>query len=181
VRPLRVLAWWIATIAGLAVAAVLGWAYWHASSHGTLYVYLYDVGLRSANRLSGPVVTADLVFRDSAGNVLANGKVDQRVVWMIHPEVGDCRREQHQGMTVWRNCFDAHSKWLMTWARRVHDARISLDTCTIDRVPVLFEESRDHWWLWWVPLPHIDNSVYTNFKFTAGIDSVNCRPASTIE
>lgn len=45
-------------------------------------------------------------------------------------------------------------------------ARVSFDACTIERVPVQVEESRDRWWLWWVPTPHLDNSASTQFELT---------------
>ncbi len=45
-------------------------------------------------------------------------------------------------------------------------------------MPVLLEEFKDDWWLWWIPLPHIGGSPYTYFKLTLWIDSGNCRPAN---
>ena len=66
----------------------------------------------------------------------------------------------------------------MGWARRIHHATVRLDEhCTIEGVPVLGDESRDAWWFWWVPHPHLDNSTFTHFKMTMWIDSAACRPA----
>jgi hypothetical protein len=93
------------------------------------------------------------------------------------PQVGDCRREERQGGTAWRQCFDTQSRWLITWVRQVHHATVATDACTIATVPVLLEESRDAWWLWWVPHPHLDNSTLTHFTMTLRIDSANCIPA----
>ena len=69
------------------------------------------------------------------------------------------------------------SRWQMTWAQRAHHATVRLDNCTIDRVPVVLEKSRDSWWLWWVPAPHLDNSAFTFFTFTLWIDGASCRIA----
>jgi hypothetical protein len=169
----------VATVlVGVPVVMIPGWGYLRASLHGTLQVSLYDIALRTERQAYGWVLAADLVFRDSTGRALARGRVDERgIVSMLHPEVGDCRREEREGEAAWRPCFDAQSRWIMTWARQVRDARVDLKACTIDHVPVQVEESRDAWWLWWVPLPHIDNSTYTRFNLTSRIDSTNCRPA----
>jgi hypothetical protein len=66
---------------------------------------------------------------------------------------------------------------LITWVPQVRQATVSLDSCTIAAVPVLLEESRESWWLWWVPHPHLDNSTRTHFKMTLWIDSARCIPA----
>ena len=138
---------------------------------------LYDVALKTDRQAYGSVLSADVAFRDAAGQILANGRAAKPwgTVSMIHPKVGDCQREERQGGSAWQECFESQSRWLITWVPLVRSARIRLDTCTIDQAPVQVERSRDAWWLWWVPLPHIDNSTYTHFALTLWIDSANCR------
>ena len=102
------------TIAALVVAIVLGYGYWHVSSHGWLYVSLRDVARN--DRHSG-IKNAEVVFRDSNGNTLARGRTDDRygVVHVEHPEEGYCtRREQNapfssEARQAWQQCFDAQS------------------------------------------------------------------------
>jgi hypothetical protein len=167
-----------AVIAAL-VGAVPGWGYWHALSHGSLHISLYDVALKTERQAYGSVLAADLVFKNAEGRSLATARADKPLgtISMLHPQVGDCRREERQGGTAWRQCFDTQSRWLVTWVRQVHHATVAIDACTIATVPVLLEESRDAWWLWWVPHPHLDNSTLTHFTMTLRIDSVNCIPA----
>lgn len=167
----------VALAIGLLITTVAGWGYWQGLSHGALQVSLFDIALKTRSQAYGPVLAADLVFSDAAGRILANGRADKPwgVVSMVHPTAGDCRREERAGGSAWRQCFDTHSRWLIDWVPLVRTARVRLDTCTIDRVPVRSEESRDAWWLWWVPLPHISNSTYTQFTLTLWIDSANCR------
>jgi len=176
---------WAQGIAGLISALVvtmLGWGYWHVTSHGDIHVSLYDVSLKTDRQLYGSVLAADVVFRDATGRVLANGRADKPwgIVSMAHPTVGDCRREERQGGEAWRECFGAQSRWLITWVRQVSSARVSLATCAIENVPVVPVESRGAWWLWWVPVPHIDNSTSTHFELTLWIDSANCRAGERV-
>ena len=165
-----------AFVVALLVLAVPGWGYWHASSHGALHVLLYDVALKTDRQAYGTVLSADVAFSDAEGQILANGRAAKPwgTVSMVHPSVGDCQREERQGGSVWQECFESQSRWLIAWVPLVRSARIRLDTCTIDRAPVQLEQSRDAWWLWWVPLPHIDNSTYTHFTLTSWIDSADC-------
>jgi hypothetical protein len=167
-----------AVIAALA-GAVAGWGYWRALSHADLHILLYDVALKTERQAYGPVLAADLVFRNAEERSLASGRADKPwgIISMLHPEVGDCRREEREGGTAWSRCFDIQSRWLMTWVRQVHHATVAIDRCTIATVPVVLEESRDAWWLWWVPHPHLDNSTRTHFTMTLWIDSANCIPA----
>ena len=163
--------------------AVVGWGYWRVSSYGYAHVSLYDVSLKSDKQLYGWVREADVVFRDATGAALGTARVDKPLgmVSIIHPTVGDCRREERQGGETWSECFDTQSRWLMTWVPHVHSARVRLGSCTIEKVPIVAEASRDNWWLWWVPLPHIDNSTLTHFELTLWIDSANCRAAESVE
>jgi hypothetical protein len=169
----------LAAVMGVPVLLIAGWGYWHVSSHAAVHVSFYDLALKNDRQAYGSVPAADVVFRDATGSILATGRADEPwgVISLLHPEVGDCRRQEREGGTAWRECFDAHSRWLMTWMPRVRHASVTVGTCRIDRMPVEVERSRDAWWLWWVPTPHIDNSTYTHFQLTMWIDSAACRPA----
>jgi hypothetical protein len=165
-----------------AVTAVLGWSYWHVSTHADIHVALWDVALKTDRQLYGRLLAAEVVFEDEARMPLAAARADTPLglVSMVHPTAGDCRREERAGGDVWRQCYETQSRWLSTWARRVRTAHVSFDACTIERVPVVMEESRGKWWLWWVPVPHIDNSSRTNFELALWIDSATCRAAAPV-
>ena len=158
---------------------MLGWGFWHVSSHADVYVSLYDVALKTDRQLHGSLIVADVEFKDANDVMLAKARADTPlgVVSMMHPTVGDCRREEREGGEAWRACYDAQSRWFITWVRHVRSARVSFGACTIEKVPVELEESRDAWWLWWIPVPHIDNSASTHFSLTLWIDSALCRAA----
>ena len=147
-----------------------------------MYVSLHDVALKTDRQLYGYLKTADVRFDDANGKVLAFARADEPlgVVSLIHPEVGDCRREERQGGDAWRACYETQSRWLITWARDARRAWIRFGACAIENVPVYVEESRARWWLWWVPLPHFDNSTSTHFHMTLWVDSANCRAAEPV-
>jgi len=175
----RALAITIGVILAAIVVAVLALGYWHVSTRADVHVSLRDVGLKTERQLSGPLLAADVLFRDDTGRALAHARADKPhgLVSIVHPTAGDCRREEREGGEAWRQCYETHSRWFMTWARQVRTARVSFDACTIERIPVQVEESRGQWWLWWVPAPHIDNSASTHFELTLTVDSANCRAA----
>jgi hypothetical protein len=68
-------------------AGVLGFGYWHVSTHGTLHVYLYDKA-----KENGQVYDGKLVFYDAGGKVLARAKTDNKwgMVWPQNPVSGYC-------------------------------------------------------------------------------------------
>jgi hypothetical protein len=175
----RAIAITIGVILAAIVAGIFAWGYWHVSTHASVHVSLRDVALKTERQISGPLLAADVLFRDEAGTALASARADKPLglVSIVHPTVGDCRREERAGGEVWRQCYETQSRWFLTWARQVRTARVSFDTCTIEQVPVVREESRGQWWLRWVPAPHIDNSASTHFEFTVSVDSANCRAA----
>jgi hypothetical protein len=82
------------------------------------------------------------------------------------------------GMDAWHRCFGIQSRWFPAWVRRVRYAEVKTGECRVERTPVTLEESRDAWWLWWVPHPHIGGSPYTSFTLALWIDSHACRAAS---
>jgi hypothetical protein len=167
---------------GTAAIAVAAWGYWRVSAHGDVNVAVYDLALKTDRRLYGSLDAGHLVFKDGAGVPLATARIDEPlgIVSMIHPKVGDCRKEEREGGEAWRACYEAQSQWLMTWARDVRSAQVKFDNCTIENASVEVEESRDRWWLWWIPAPHLDNSTSTHFSLTLWIDSARCRAASRV-
>ena len=168
-----------AAAAAALLLAIPAWGYWRAVTLAVIQVHVYDVSLKNDRQAYGSAVAADLTFRDAAGGVLATGRAEKPygVVRIVHPTVGDCTKEERQGGKDWDDCFELTSRWQMTWAQSAHHATVRLDNCTIDRVPVVLEKSRDSWWLWWVPAPHLDNSAFTFFTFTLWIDGASCRIA----
>ena len=157
------------------LAAIPLWGYWRATRYGDLWVTVHDVAGANDRQLSEWLTTGDLEFTDDAGRLLAKGSADNR---MIHPILGDCRVEERQGGAAWQQCFAGHSRWFTTWVRNVRRATVRVKTCTVENVPVAVGESKDLWWLWWVPAPHLDNSARTHFRLTLWIDSAKCAPAA---
>jgi len=171
-------------IVGALIVAALGWGYWHVTSHAALHVALYDVGLKNDRQAYGQVLAADLVFTDANGATLAKARADKSmgIVSVIHPQVGDCRREEREASAnreAWSQCFDTQSRWLLTWVPQVRYASVDLGSCRI-LAPVVIEESREDWWLWWIPLRHVGGAPYTYFELAVWIDSGNCRAAQPI-
>ena len=155
----------------------MGWGYWQVSTHGDVSVALYDVALKTDRQRWGSVLSADLTFKNAQGAPLANARVDKPlgIVSLIHPTAGDCRKEEREGGEAWRRCYETHSRWFITWVRDVRSASVRLDSCAIDAVPAVVEEYKGQWWLWWVPVPHIDNSASTYFTVRLWLDSAACR------
>ena len=170
-------------ILGLAaIAAILGWAYWRVTTHADVHVALHDVALKTERQLYGSLLAADVLFKDGSGSTLAAARVDAPlgVVSMIHPVVGDCRAEERVGGDAWHTCYETQSRWLSEWLPLVRSARVRFGACTIENVPVSVERSRDRWWLWWIPSPHLDNSTSTRFTVTLWIDGASCRAAAPV-
>jgi hypothetical protein len=170
-------------VPGALAAAVLGWGYWHVSTHAALHASVYDLALKNERQAYGEVKPAVIVFNDAAGSVLGRGKVEAPIgVFSIeHPQVGDCRREEReQPPTGWKRCFETQSRWLATWVRQARSAEVSFAGCRIERVPVTLDEYRDAWWLWWIPLPHVGGAPYTSFHANVWVDSRTCRASAAV-
>ena len=165
--------------------AVLGWGYWHNRTHATLNLSLHDVSLKTDRLAYGQVLRADIIFMSADGVALAEGKIREPygVLSIPHPEVGDCSRYERQASSnaearhEWQRCFEAMSRWLATWVKKVRYATVTMDNCRIEKLPVLPDEYGDSWWIWWVPLPHIGGKPYTYFSLTLRVDGLHCRAA----
>ena len=177
----------LAILGTLGVAAVLGWGYWHVTTHADVNIYVNDVALKNDRQLYGEVPVADLELMDAGGTRLARARIDraQHVVSIPHPTLGDCRSEERnawpgpEGLAAWRRCYATKSRWMSTWVRRVRSARVAWPGCTIASAPVSLDVYRDDWWRWWVPLPHVGGQPSTYVTLAVWVDSANCRTATS--
>lgn len=153
-------------VLGIIAALILGYGYYHAATHGWLYITLTD---NSVKPYGGNVRDAELRLDHKFG-----------VVRLIHPEAGDCS-EAEQSASVspeardqWQKCFQTLSTWLVDWAGQIRSADIKFANCDLKAIPVTAHETRQDWWLWWVPLPHIGGKPLTYFSMSINIDGANC-------
>jgi hypothetical protein len=189
---------WLKLVALLVsvAGAVLLYGYWNASTRGVVYLDLNDVsakqvfgsakqGAVSTNQNSGRILHAKLRLKDAAHQILCQGSTDGTygVARFSHPEVGTCEEEEAvaafsvEGRARWNACFQAQSKWQPTWARRVRYLDLNIGDCHLTDIPVALKESRDGWWLWWVPLPHIGGRPYGSFWGSVHLDAEKCMVA----
>ena len=161
------------------ISIVLGYGYWHANTHGTLNISMYDA---SDEKKFVLLKDTDIVLRDDAGKVLAMGRSESRygTVYLSHPVTGSCYEAEHnatrsnEGLNTWQICFRKHSTWLMEWVRLVRFVDVQVRDCTLENIPVLIEEYDADWWMWWVPLPHVGGKPYAYFRLNLRIDPVAC-------
>ncbi|HET6756905.1 MAG TPA: hypothetical protein VFH21_04760 [Burkholderiales bacterium] len=163
----------------LIAAAVLAYGYWHAETHGTLYVSLIDLSER--NRYQ-PVLHAELSFMDASGQVLAKAKSEAPygTVYLSEPAQYSCREFEQQASFSqeardgWNQCFQKQSRWLANRAPEIKSVIVKTGSCLLN-LPVTISKYGD-WWLWWVPLPHVGGTPYTNYSISIAIDVANCAP-----
>ena len=159
---------------------VLVYGYWHAATHGSLNIALYDVSDKESYAL---LKNLKISLHDNAGKVLATGQSEPRygTVYLSHPVTGSCYEEEHQamqsstGMNTWQICFRQHSTWLMEWIEQVRFIDIAVPGCQLDGIPVAAERHGADWWMWWVPLPHVGGKPYTYFNLSLKIDPIACQ------
>jgi hypothetical protein len=170
----------IVLVLAIIVALVLGYGYYHAATHGRLHVNLID---RSVKPSSGNVRDADIRLLDSDGKLLATAKSGHQfgVVRLIHPDGGDCSAEECRASSSsaareeWRKCFESLSTWLIRWAGGIRFVDVRFGNCDFKKVPATLHESREDWWLWWVPLPHVGGKPLTYFSVSFSVDGANCK------
>ena len=161
---------------------VLGYGYYHASTHGWLNVSLMDTSVKP---YGDNVRDAEIRLLDGDGKLLANAKADHQfgVVRLIHPDAGDCSAAEQnasvspEARNQWRKCFETLSTWLVGWAGQVRSADVKFADCDLKAVPVTSHVTRGDWWLWWVPLPHIGGEPLTYFSLSISVDGANCSTA----
>ncbi|MGH7794446.1 MAG: hypothetical protein ACREQ2_06060 [Candidatus Binatia bacterium] len=165
-----------------AAAIILGYGYYHAATHGWLYVSLLDTSVKP---YSGNIRDAEIRLLDGDGQLLADAKSDHQygVVRLIHPEAGDCSAVEASASSSpatrdqWQKCFETLSIWLMGWAARVRGADVKFADCDLKAVPVTLQENREDWWFWWVPLPHVGGKPLTYFNLSISVNGANCTAA----
>jgi len=161
-------------------AGILGYGYWHGSTHGTIYVPFYISGNTDKENKTTP--NAQLKILDSKGVVLANGMSDDHFNFfhLIHPKVGDCRESENaakvskEGREAWQECFEQKSTWITRWIQDVRYAEVQYGNCLFQNIPITVSGSNSDWYFWWVPHPHIGGIPYTNYFFTIDIDKQDC-------
>ena len=173
------------TLLAIAIGAalVLGYGYYHAATHGWLYINLMDTSIKP---YAGNIRDAEVRLLDGDGKLLADAKSDHQygVVRLIHPEAADCAATEQNASASsaardeWQKCFRTLSTWMIRWADRIRFADVKFARCELKRVPVILRQSGDDWWLWWVPLAHIGGKPLTYFNLSINIDGANCTAAA---
>jgi hypothetical protein len=167
-------------LAAFAFAAMLGWGWWHASTHASLNIQLEDRGLATDHAAFATPEDARLELFDASGSLLATARVVQPYGYVsaMHPELGDCSTSPPSGADdtdrTYASCFAEWSRWAATWAPRARTATVVTGRCTIRDVPVRQERSRSGWWCWWVPLPHVGGRPYGYYSVQVRIDTRTC-------
>ena len=153
-------------IAALIIAVMLGWGYWHASTHASIYISINDAAKQD--------LPFEVFFLDAAGRPLAQARTagPYKIIALIHPQAGECVTKS---TAAYQDCFAIHSTWIPTWAGNVRFATLTLPNCRIERAPVRVHEYGDAWVLWWVPLPHVGGKPYSYFDFTINVDTKFCK------
>lgn len=160
----------IIVIVGL-VAGVLGYGYWHRSSHATLTVVLTDSSKRERD---GRVLNAELVFLDAASKPIARGKTDNKhgIVLLQHPVSGYCGPDLTP--ESYRACAIAQSEWLTGWVNDLRFISVVLGNCRIERVPVEVRVNRDSVFTWWLPLGIDSGAPYSRYSVRLDVDARVC-------
>lgn len=168
----------VAALVALAAAAA-GWGAWRANTHASVWLNVDDHAGRTADRLWSGVTEGRVALRDPSGRVLAEADLEppQGGPRWTGPEGEAVDCPPHLDPKAWRSCFERQSRWTARWAQRVHDARVTVGRCTVDRVPVQRRSSND-WWLWWVPLPHVGGAPSGYHTLELHLDSARCAVAT---
>ena len=164
----------IAIVIGL-VVGVLGYGYWHRSSHATLTVVLTDT---SKKERDGRVLNAEIVFLDASSRPLARGKTDDKlgIVLVQHPSSGYCGPDLT--LEVYRACVIAQSGWLTGWVNDLRYVSVVLGDCRIERVPVEVTVHRDSLHTWWIPLRDVGGVPYNRYATRLDVDIRVCAVTS---
>lgn len=153
------------------MAATAGWGYWHAGTHATFEVQL---NYRTAPGIVSRMRNGQLAFLDENGDVLARASIDTRrgVVWLAHPEQGQCGPSLER--EAYLECVRVQAEWIPQWAHRVREANITLENCSVARMPVNLYTRRDNAVVWWTPLAEKRGRPYTRHRATVLMDTRNC-------
>ena len=164
----------IAIVIGL-VVGVLGYGYWHSSSHATLTVVLTDT---SEQERDGRVLNAEIVFLDASSKPIARGKTDGKlgIVLFQHPTTGYCGPDR--SLEVYRACVIAQSGWLTGWVSDLRFISVVIGNCRIERVPVEVTVLQDGPFTWWIPLRDVGGVPYTRYATRLEVDIRVCAVTS---
>ena len=162
------------------IGGVLGYGYWHSTTHAYFYVYL-DVMSAAKGKPQTPPKT-EVFFLDSEGRLLAKGISDAQYnfVHLIHPEVGDCHAIEKsaafskEGRQSWQECFKHLSTWIAGWASNVRQVDLKTEGCPLRNIPVAVSKNNSEWFLWWVPHPHIGGKPYTYYSLSITVEESSC-------
>ena len=160
-----------AGVAGTALVLAAGYGWWHAASHATFEVQIvYAVDPRVANRMRN----GQLEFLDANDAVLARASIDTRrnVVWLAHPDRGQCGPELARDAYV--ECARAQAEWIPRWAEHVRRANVAFERCNVAHVHVNVHTTRDRVWWWWLPLPQSSGKPYTRHTARLAISQRQC-------
>ena len=159
-----------AIVIGL-VAGVLGYGYWHRSTHATLTVVLTD---SSRKEPDGRVLNAELVFLDASSRPIARGRTDGKhgIVLLQHPVSGYCGPDLTP--ESYRACAIAQSEWLAGWVNDLRYVSVVLGDCRIERVPVEVTVIRDSFFTWWLPLRDVGGVPYSRYATRLEVDVRVC-------
>jgi hypothetical protein len=162
------------------IGCVLGYGYWHASTHASFYVQLV---FRDGDKIKPKTIPkAEIHFLDAEGHVLANGISDEQYnyVHLIHPEAGDCYEVKRlassskKARESWRECFESLATWIPEWVGKVSQIDLRSQNCNLKNVPVTVSKYNSDWFLWWVPLPHIGGKPYAHYSLNIAVGDKNC-------
>ncbi len=149
---------------------VLGYGYWHASTHGSVYITLYFE--KSIDQKHELLSKAELSFIDINGQILAKGISDKtyNFVHLIHPKLGDC----HESTLGWLPCYKQVVTWIPRWVNQVTQVQIRHSDCKTDNLPITITKNNGEWLYWWVPLPHVGGKPTTYYSSTIRLKPSNC-------
>jgi hypothetical protein len=178
VRSRRLL--WSAAIFSLLVGGALAYGYWHARTHGSLYVSLQDDSL---GRYGEPVKEGVIELLDASGGTRITLTADGRhgAFLITAPAPYDCHVQERaaaqgeQARAVWQACFQRQSRWLADVAPSIVRAEIRFGRCELHDLPAQLGINYGDWFLWWVPLPHVGGKPYASFSRTFHVDGRTCR------
>jgi len=159
---------------------VLGYGYWHSSTHGSAYI---DLTMKSSNGTGKEdLANAEILFLDSDDNFLAKGIRDEKhtFVHLIHPTVGNCQEvaktpSSVESRQLWQECFAKQSVWIPKWINNVSQVQIKHKNCLSGKIPAVPSKHNSEWLLWWIPLPHVGGKPYSFFRLNIIIEDTDCK------
>ncbi len=164
------------------IGGVLGYGYWHHSTHATLSISVRDGSQPKQYR---PLPRVQLRLLDAHGRELAQAASgDEGFVALSAPPQFDCRHVERaatrsaEGRAGWQRCFAAQSRFISGWAERLDAADVAVGNCRL-RTKLRVARAPDDWWLWWVPLPHVGGKPYRYYSMALTVDAADCSAVSS--